>query len=92
MDLKLVVPRVVGKEYKKMAEMGRDYWMIRCFHILNTAVTILLWRWTEKTCSFPEMIDAQADEMVWFSFITFESKEHRDKVNARSDEGNTLSK
>jgi uncharacterized protein YbaA (DUF1428 family) len=30
-----------------------------------------------------EMTGAGADENVWFSFIVFESKEHRDEVNAK---------
>ncbi len=32
--------------------------------------------------SFTDLAGASKNETVWFSFITFESKEHRDKVNA----------
>jgi uncharacterized protein YbaA (DUF1428 family) len=32
---------------------------------------------------FPVMTKAKPDETVWFSFIIFKSKEHRDEVNAK---------
>lgn len=34
------------------------------------------------TLTFPKLIKAKSDETVWFSFITYRSKAHRDKVNA----------
>lgn len=37
----------------------------------------------EKTRAFPEMTGATSEETVWFSFIVFKSKEHRDEVNAK---------
>ncbi|HEX5643579.1 MAG TPA: DUF1428 family protein, partial [Thermoleophilia bacterium] len=33
--------------------------------------------------AFPDMTGARDDQTVWFSFIVFESKEHRDEVNAK---------
>jgi uncharacterized protein YbaA (DUF1428 family) len=36
-----------------------------------------------KAREFPEMAGARDDQTVWFSFIVFESKAHRDEVNAR---------
>ncbi len=36
-----------------------------------------------KPISFPEVKDAAADEDVWFSFIIFKSKAHRDEVNKK---------
>ena len=81
----LVVPRGKAEEYKKMAEMGRDSWMkhgaLSYFECSGDDLAAMEMG-GEKARSFPEMIDAQADEVVWFSFITFESKEHRDQVNA----------
>jgi len=38
---------------------------------------------SEKTRVFTEMAGANSDEIVWFSFIIFRSKEHRDEVNAK---------
>ena len=37
----------------------------------------------EKSRAFAEMASASGDEDVWFSFIVFESKEHRDQVNKK---------
>jgi len=36
-----------------------------------------------KSRAFAEMAGANADENVWFSFIVFNSKEHRDEVNKK---------
>ena len=33
--------------------------------------------------AFPAMIKAKPDETVWFSFIVFKSRKHRDEVNAK---------
>lgn len=81
----LVVPKGKEEEYRKMAEMGRDSWMkhgaLSYFECSGDDLAVMEMG-EEKARSFPEMAGAQADETVWFSFITFESKEHRDKVNA----------
>ncbi len=37
----------------------------------------------EKSRAFDEMTGAGEGENVWFSFIVFESKEHRDEVNKK---------
>lgn len=34
-----------------------------------------------RNMTFPELAQTTADEVVWFSFIVFKSKEHRDEVN-----------
>jgi len=36
-----------------------------------------------KPGSFVDLVGAKPDETVWFSFIVFESREHRDEVNAK---------
>ncbi|MDP1884315.1 MAG: DUF1428 family protein, partial [Candidatus Moranbacteria bacterium] len=33
--------------------------------------------------AFPEMAGATSGDTVWFSFIVFKSKEHRNEVNAK---------
>ncbi len=81
----LVVPKDKAEEYRKMAEMGRDSWMkhgaLSYFECSGDDL-VAMEMGEEKARSFPELTGAQVDEAVWFSFITFESKEHRDKVNA----------
>lgn len=82
----LVVPKDKTEEYKKMAEGGRDSWM------KHGALEYYECRGDDlapqemggqKARAFPEMAGANADEQVWFSFIVFKSKEHRDEVNAK---------
>lgn len=82
----LVVPKDKTEEYKKMAEEGRDSWMkngaLAYYECLgNDLVTQEMGG--EKAREFTDMAGASADETVWFSFIIFKSKEHRDEVNAK---------
>lgn len=82
----LVVPKGKEAEYKKMAEMGRDSWMkhgtLQYFECRGDDLKQQEMG-DEKTRAFAEMACASADENVWFSFIVFQSKEHRDEVNKK---------
>ncbi|HEY4502435.1 MAG TPA: DUF1428 domain-containing protein [Candidatus Paceibacterota bacterium] len=82
----LVVPKNKAEEYKKMANGGRDSWM------KHGALSYFECKGDDlapkemgnmKTLGFKEMAKAKEDEDVWFSFITFKSKDHRDEVNAK---------
>lgn len=82
----LVVPKGKEAEYQKMAEMGRDSWM------KHGALQYFECRGDDlkqqemggmKSRSFAEMASASPDDNVWFSFIVFNSKEHRDEVNKK---------
>ena len=82
----LVVPKGKEAEYQKMAETGRDSWM------KHGALQYFECRGEDlkqqemaglKSRAFQEMAGASADDNVWFSFIVFESKEHRDEVNKK---------
>jgi uncharacterized protein YbaA (DUF1428 family) len=82
----LVIPKGKEAEYQKMAEMGRDSWM------KHGALQYFECRGDDfkqhdqggmKSRSYKEMAGAGDDENVWFSWIMFESKEHRDEVNAK---------
>lgn len=82
----LVVPKGKEAEYQKMAEEGRDIWM------KHGALQYLECRGDdlkqqemgdEKSRAYTEMTGAKNDENVWFSFIVFNSKEHRDEVNKK---------
>lgn len=81
----LVVPRDKEAEYQKVAEMGRDSWMkhgaLQYFECRGDDLKQQEMG-DEKSRAFADMADAGDDNNVWFSFIVFESKEHRDKVNA----------
>ena len=82
----LVVPKDKAEEYKKMAEGGRDAWMkhgaLEYYECRGDDLAPQEMG-DEKTRAFPEMTGATSDETVWFSFIVFSSKEHRDEVNAK---------
>jgi uncharacterized protein YbaA (DUF1428 family) len=82
----LVVPANKTEEYKKMAEMGRDSWMKHgalSYYECKGDDLKQQEMGGEKSRAFGEMAGAKDGEEVWFSFIVFESKEHRDAVNAK---------
>lgn len=82
----LVVPKDKTEEYKKMAEGGRDMWMkhgaLEYFECRGTDL-VPQEMGGEKARAFTEMAGVSSDETVWFSFIIFNSKEHRDEVNTK---------
>jgi uncharacterized protein YbaA (DUF1428 family) len=82
----LVVPKGKVEAYKKMAEEGRDSWMkhgaLEYFECKSDDLKQLEMG-PDKSRSFSEMAGAEGGDDVWFSFIIFESKEHRDEVNKK---------
>ncbi len=82
----LVVPSDKVEEYKKMAEEGRDTWMkygALEYYECRGDDLVPQEMGDEKARAFTEMAGATNEETVWFSFIVFNSKEHRDEVNAK---------
>lgn len=82
----LVVPRGKEAEYQKMAEEGRDSWMkhgaLQYFECRGDDLKQQEMG-DQKSRAFADMASAGADDNVWFSFIVFESRAHRDEVNAK---------
>jgi len=82
----LVVPDGKAEEYKKMAEDGKATWMkfgaLEYYECRGNDL-VPQEMGGEKARAFPEMAGAKEGETVWFSFIVFKSKEHRDEVNAK---------
>lgn len=82
----LVVPKDKVEEYTKMATEGRDSWMkhgaLQYFECKGDDLKADEMG-DMKSLAFTELAKATADETVWFSFIVFESKEHRDAVNKK---------
>lgn len=82
----LVVPKGKEDEYKKMAEEGRGSWMkhgaLQYFECRGEDLKQQEMG-EEKTRAFKDMANAGDDENVWFSFIVFESRAHRDEVNKK---------
>lgn len=82
----LVVPKDKTEEYKKMAQDGRDTWMKHGaleYYECRGDDLVPQEMGGEKARAFTEMTGATDDETVWFSYIVFNSKEHRDEVNAK---------
>lgn len=82
----IVVPKDKTEEYIKMAEGGKEVWM------KNGALQYMECLGEDletkdigggKPLAFTELAKAQPNENVWFSFIVFESRQHRDEVNAK---------
>ena len=82
----LVVPKDKVEEYRKMADEGRDSWMkhgaLEYFECRGEDLEQQEMG-PDKSRSFTEMAGAGESDDVWFSFIVFESKEHRDEVNKK---------
>lgn len=82
----LVVPNAKAEQYRKMAEEGREIWMKHGalgYYECRGDDLVPQDMGGEKARAFPEMTGAGSDETVWFSFIIFSSKAHRDEVNAK---------
>ncbi len=82
----LVVPKNKVAEYKKMAALGKRVWMkygaldykeCKGDDLNSKAMPGV------KQRSFMDAAEAKTGETVWFSFIVFKSKKHRDEVNAK---------
>lgn len=81
-----VVPGDRVDEYRKMAEAGKDSWLrhgaLSYYECIGDDL-----RTKDlgggKPVEFTELTNAGPGETVWFSFIVFESKQHRDEVNKK---------
>ena len=69
------------EDYKKMAELGRTVWMDHgaLSYVEAMADDVA----HGEVTSFPRAVQAADDEVCFFSFITYESREKRDEINAR---------
>ena len=82
----LVVPKDKVEAYKKMAEEGRNAWMKHGaleYYECRGDDLVPQEMDGKKARAFPEIANAKNNETVWFSFIIFKSKAHRDEVNAK---------
>jgi len=78
----LTVPKEKLAEYKKMAKWGAKTWMK---HGALDYKECMIDDATPKEVAFPfgKAIKAKPDEIVFFSYIVFESKAHRVAVNKK---------
>jgi uncharacterized protein YbaA (DUF1428 family) len=82
----LVIPDSKTAEYTKMAEEGRNSWMkhgaLAYFECKGDDLITQDFGGV-KPLEFTKLANSGPGENVWFSFIVFESKEHRDEVNKK---------
>ena len=75
------VPKANIDAYRKMAELAGQVW--------KDHGALAYWECAgedlggEHTSRFPEIAEAGPDDTVFFSWIVYESREHRDEVNAK---------
>jgi uncharacterized protein YbaA (DUF1428 family) len=75
----LPVPTAKLDEYRKLAEISGKVW--REYGALDYIELIADDVPTGKQTSFPQSVDLKAGEVVMLTYITYESREHRDRVN-----------
>lgn len=73
------VPKSKLDDYKKFAQLANDIW--REYGALDYKEWIADDVKPGKLTSFPQSVDLKPDEIVVFSYITYESRAHRDAVN-----------
>lgn len=75
------------KAYTKMAEWGARVWMkhgaLAYYECQGDDLTIKPGPDGSKQRSFKETANAGTNDTVWFSFIVFKDKKHRDSVNKK---------
>jgi uncharacterized protein YbaA (DUF1428 family) len=77
----LAVPKQNIEAYKEMARLGHDVWKEHgaLAYVECIADDVPYGQIT----SFPRAVQANEDETVVFAWIVYESREHRDAVNAK---------
>ncbi len=78
----LVVPKKRIAEYRKMARDAGKIWIkYGAIEYKECQLDDAKPKWV--TFTFPNIAKAKPHETVWFSYIVYKSKKHRDQVNAK---------
>jgi uncharacterized protein YbaA (DUF1428 family) len=76
----LPVPKDKLDDYRKMAELGAKIWKehgaLEYHECIADDVK------PGKQTSFPQSVNLKPDEIVFFSYIVYKSREDRDRINA----------
>ena len=78
----LVVPKKNTLKYKKMAMEARSVW-VRFGATDYKECLIDDAKPQHISLTFPKLAKAKPSEQVWFSYITYKSRTHRDTVNKK---------
>lgn len=80
------VPKSKLSDYKKMAIEGKNSWMkhgaLFYFECMGKDLKTKAMG-GEKPLEFTKLTKAKPSETVWFSFVVYKSKKHRDEVNKK---------
>lgn len=81
----LVIAKDKIEKYRKMATDGCNIWMKYGALSYRECIGNDLAPSMEgmESCPFPQLVKLGENETVWFSYIEYESKEHRDAVNKK---------
>lgn len=78
----LVVPKRKVAAYRKLADEAKKIWIqYGALDYKECMLDDVKPKWV--TFTFPKMAKAKPNETVWFSYITYRSKAHRDMVNKK---------
>lgn len=78
----LVIPKKNTAAYKKMAQEAKVVWMkFGALDYKECKIDDATPKFV--TFTFPKMAKVKPTEAVWFSFITYKSRKHRDEVNTK---------
>ncbi|MFO1378682.1 MAG: DUF1428 domain-containing protein [Steroidobacteraceae bacterium] len=77
----LPIPKRNLAAYRRMARLGAKVWRDHgaLDYVECIADDVKPGKWT----SFPQSVKLKPGEVVWFSWIVFRSRRHRDQVNAK---------
>ncbi len=75
------VPKKNAAAYQKMARKAGKVWMEHGALEYQECVADDVK--PGKVTSFPQGVKLKKDEVVWFSWIVYKSRKHRDQVNAK---------
>jgi uncharacterized protein YbaA (DUF1428 family) len=77
----LPIPKKSAAAYRRIARRAGKVWRDHgaLAYVECVGDDVKPGKWT----SFPQSVKLKPDEVVWFSYIVFKSRRHRDQVNAR---------
>ncbi len=76
------IPKKNTAKYKKIATEAKDIWLkFGALDYKECKIDDAKPKYV--TLTFSKMIEAKPSEAVWFSFIVFKSRSHRDAVNKK---------
>src|SRR5262245_31593877 len=77
----LPIPKRNAEKYRRIAQQAGKIWRehgaLEYCECMGEDVK------PGKLTSFPQSVKLRSDEVVWFSWIVFKSRKHRDRVNAK---------